>query len=283
LRRFHPRASILISSIALAAALGCACANKTTPSATATGGSTPPPAVRPATSPAQEMTVQVINSFPHDHAAFTQGLLFADGKLYESTGLVGQSSLRRVDLTSGHVETQIAIDAPIFAEGLALAGDNLFQISWQNGRAFVYRKADFSRVREHSYSGEGWGLAFDPQGQRLVMSDGTAHITFRDPASFAITGGIDVARAGTPVRNLNELEWVDGQIYANVWQTNVIVRIDPASGAVTGWIDAAGLLSSEERVGTDVLNGIAYAPARGTFFITGKLWPRLFEVKFVAH
>jgi glutamine cyclotransferase len=261
--------------------LACACANKSTPAPHSAGGSSPPGTASQAAKPAQELTVQVINSFPHDHAAFTQGLLFADDKLYESTGLVGQSSLRRVDLGSGRVEAQIAIDPPIFAEGLALAGDNLFQISWQNGRAFVYRKATFERVREYSYTGEGWGLAFD--GQRLIMSDGSAHLTFRDPSNFAATGGVDVTRAGAPVRNLNELEWVDGQIYANVWMTNVIVRIDPATGAVTGWIDAAGLLSGDERVGTDVLNGIAYAPARGTFFITGKLWPRLFEVKFVAH
>jgi glutamine cyclotransferase len=268
LRRFRrrPCASALGS---LLAGLCCACANKSTPAPAA-------PVV------AQQLTVEVVNSYPHDHGAFTQGLLYADGKLYESTGLVGQSSLRRVDLGTGRVETEVAIAAPIFAEGLALAGDNLFQISWQNGRAFVYRKDSFARIGEYAYDGEGWGLTFDG-GHRLVMSDGSAHLTFRDPTNFAVTGGIDVARGGQPIRNLNELEWVDGQIYANVWQTDVIVRIDAGSGAVTGWIDAAGLLSREDRVGADVLNGIAYAPARGTFFITGKLWPRLFEVKFVAH
>ena len=267
MRRFRFCALGLASLVAV---LSCACANKSAPS------SAPAPAV-------QELTVQVVNSYPHDHAAFTQGLLYADGKLYESTGLVGQSSLRRVDLDSGRVENQVPIDAPIFAEGLALAGDNLFQLSWQNGRAFVYRKATFARVGEYAYPGEGWGLTFDAQGRRLIMSDGSAHLSFRDPGNFAAQGGIDVTRAGQPVRNLNELEWADGQIYANVWMTDVIVRIDPGTGAVTGWIDAAGLLSREERIGTDVLNGIAYAPTRGTFFITGKLWPRLFEVKFVAH
>jgi glutamine cyclotransferase len=257
-----------VGFVGLCTALSCACANRSAPA--------------PATTRApQELIVKVVNSYPHDHGAFTQGLLYVDDKLYESTGLVGQSSLRRVDLATGRVESQVAVESPIFAEGLALAGEDLFQLSWQNGKAFVYKKASLQRVAEFGYQGEGWGLTFD--GSKLVMSDGSARLTFRDPKSFAVTGGIDVTRAGQRVDQLNELEWADGQIFANIWRTDVIVRIDPGSGAVTGWIDASGLLTPQERVGTDVLNGIAHAPARGTFFITGKLWPRLFEVKFVAR
>ncbi|HEY0709225.1 MAG TPA: glutaminyl-peptide cyclotransferase [Polyangia bacterium] len=258
--------------LALVALLAAACANKTAPS---------PPASTTQPRASQDLTTMVINRFPHDRGAFTQGLLYANGKLYESTGLVGRSSLRRVDLTTGQVETEKTVEAPLFAEGLALAGDELFQLSWQNGRALVWRLDTFERVREHSYSGEGWGLTFD--GQRLIMSDGGPRLTFRDLKTFAASGGIDVTRAGRPVPNLNELEWAEGHVYANVWQSESIVRIDPATGEVTATIDASGLLSPEERQNTDVLNGIAYVPERGTFFITGKYWPRLFEVKFVPR
>ncbi|HEY0713219.1 MAG TPA: glutaminyl-peptide cyclotransferase [Polyangia bacterium] len=259
------------TTVVLAALLAGACANKSAPHAPATN--------QPRT--VQDLTAMVINRFPHDRGAFTQGLVYAQGKLYESTGMVGRSSLRRVDLTTGTVELSKPVEEPIFAEGLALAGDELIQISWQNGRALVWRLGTFERLREHSYTGEGWGLTFD--GTRLIMSDGSARLTFRDPRSFAATGGVDVTRGGRPVPNLNELEWADGHLYANVWMTETIVRIDAASGEVTATIDASGLLSPEERQGTDVLNGIAYVPERGTFFLTGKYWPRLFEVKFVPR
>jgi glutamine cyclotransferase len=254
--------------------LAAACANKSAPH-------TPPPSSPGQPRGAQDLTTTVINRFPHDRGAFTQGLLYANGKLYESTGLVGRSTLRRVDWATGEVEATKPVEEPIFAEGLALAGDELIQLSWQNGRALVWRLSSFERVREHSYTGEGWGLTYD--GHRFIMSDGTARLTFRDARSFAATGGLDVMRAGRPVSNLNELEWAEGQIYANVWMTETIVRIDPATGEVTATIDASGLLSPEERQGTDVLNGIAFVPERGTFFITGKYWPRLFEVKFVPR
>jgi glutaminyl-peptide cyclotransferase len=234
----------------------------------------------PAAAPhvAQALRVEVINRFPHDRAAFTQGLLYAGGKLYESTGLTGRSSLRRVDPATGDVEKSIDIEPAIFAEGLALAAGELYQLSWMNGRAFVYRADTFERVREHSYPGEGWGLTYD--SRRLIMSDGSARLFFRDPKTFAVTGSVEVLRAGQPVKNLNELEFAGGQVFANVWQTDLILRIDPATGEVTGTIDASGLLSPNERVGADVLNGIAYVPERGTFYVTGKLWPTLFEVKF---
>jgi glutaminyl-peptide cyclotransferase len=261
------------------AALASACANKSAPAGSAVGGSPAGPATAPGR--IEELRVEVVNSFPHDPNAFTQGLVFAGGKLYESTGLVGRSSLRRVDFTTGKVEKQIDVAAPIFSEGLALAGDELFQLSWQDGLVFVYQLGSFEKLREHRYVGEGWGLTYD--GARLIMSDGTSHLSFRDPKTFAVTGGVDVVRTGLPLRNLNELEWAGGQLWANVWQTDIIVRIDPASGEVTGWVDAKGLLSANDRAGTDVLNGIAFVPPRGTFFITGKLWPRLFEVRFVPR
>jgi glutamine cyclotransferase len=256
----------------LLAWLAAGCANKSAPN------SSPAPA-QPRV--AQDLAINVLNRFPHDKAAFTQGLLYADGKLYESTGLVGRSSLRRVDWSTGQVEASQPVEEPIFAEGLALADDELIQLSWQNGRALVWRFPSFERLREFTYTGEGWGLAFD--GHRLIMSDGGSHLTFRDPHSFAPLGGVEVTRGGRPIANLNELEWALGQIYANVWMTETILRIDPATGDVTGTIDASGLLTPDERAGADVLNGIAFVPDRGTFFITGKFWPQMFEVKFVPR
>ncbi len=225
------------------------------------------------------LSARVVRSFPHDRGAFTQGLLFWGGKLYESTGLVGQSSLRRVDAESGVVEKQVAIEAPLFAEGLARVGGQLFQLSWRNGRALVWNLNSFTKEREFAYAGEGWGLCFD--GKRLVMSDGSDRLTFRDPETFAKTGELAVRRAGQPVGNLNELECVGGLVYANIWQDQAIARVDQRTGEVTGWIDASALLSVEERAGTDVLNGIAFWPERGRFVVTGKLWPRAFEVEFV--
>ncbi len=272
-------------------ALGClaaaACANKSNPNGAPASTGRPPaaPVVSPPTAPnpprVERLAVEVVNSFPHDPAAFTQGLLWSGGKLYESTGLEGRSTLRRVDLTTGRSEKLTGLPDEIFAEGLALAGDELIQLSYRNGRAFVYALPTFAKLREHPYSGEGWGLTFD--GRRLVMSDGSARLVFRDPASFAAKGEITVMHAGQPVARLNELEWAEGQIFANIWMTDTIVRIDPESGEVTAHIDAAGLLAASERAGTDVLNGIAHAPERGTFFITGKLWPKLFEVRFVPR
>lgn len=235
------------------------------------------PAPPPGPKVVQELKLEVVNRLPHDRTAWTQGLLYARGKLYESTGLEGRSSLRRVDPATGTVEKSIPIDPAVFAEGLALAGDELIQLSWTSGRAFVWRADTFAPLREHRYSGQGWGLTYD--GKRLIMSDGSAALTFRDPRTFAAGGSIEVTRAGRPVTNLNELEWAAGEVYANVWQTDLIVRIDPSTGEVTGALDAAGLLTASERPGTDVLNGIAHVPERGTFYVTGKLWPVLFEVR----
>jgi glutaminyl-peptide cyclotransferase len=225
------------------------------------------------------LKVQVLRTYPHDRRAFTQGLVWRDGSLYESTGMVGQSSLRRVDLASGDVKQRIDVPPPFFAEGLADVGNRLFQLTWQHGRVFVYDKSTFGRVGEFAYQGEGWGLCHD--SKTLVMSDGSDTLTVRSPADFSVVRRIRVTLAGRARNRLNELECVGRDVYANVWQTETIVRIDPASGQVTAQIDASGLLTPQERLGTDVLNGIAYDPADRTFLITGKWWPKLFRVKFV--
>jgi glutaminyl-peptide cyclotransferase len=231
-------------------------------------------AVGPAT-----LRVQVVRTNPHDRNAFTQGLIWRDGVLYESTGLVGRSSLRKVDLTSGTVKQQVTVPEPYFAEGLADVGNRLFQLTWQHGRVFVYDKNTLNRVSELGYTGEGWGLCHD--GRALVMSSGSDALTVRAPDTFSVTRTVKVTRAGRPVDRLNELECVGGDVYANVWTTETIVRIDMKTGQVTATIDASGLLAAAERQGIDVLNGIAYDPADQTFLITGKLWPKLFRVKFV--
>lgn len=226
-----------------------------------------------------ELRLKVLRTYPHDSRAFTQGLLVVDGKLYESTGLFGRSSIRRVDLASGVVEQQVALPAELFGEGLARVGDRLIQLTWKNGKALVWDLGGLKKVAEFSYDGEGWGLCFD--GRRLVMSDGSDRLTFRNPGTFARVGEVHVRRNGSPVVNLNELECVGASVYANVWQDDHIARIDPATGEVTGWIDASGLLDRGEAASADVLNGIAEAGA-GHLFVTGKLWPNLYEVEIVS-
>jgi glutaminyl-peptide cyclotransferase len=228
--------------------------------------------------PVERLRVRVIRRFPHQSDAFTQGLVWHDGELYESTGGEGHSSLRLVELETGEVLRRRDNDPSLFAEGLALAGDLLYQITWRNGRALVFRRADFAPVREHAYEGEGWGLCHD--GTSLVMSDGSDQLVFRDPATFAAQRAVRVSLEGNPVARLNELECAAGAVWANVWQEESIVRIDPRDGRVTAVVDASGLLAAEEREGTDVLNGIAWVPESGHFLITGKYWPWLFEVEF---
>jgi len=226
----------------------------------------------------EQLKVKVFVKHPHDPTAFTQGLLFKDGELYESTGLNGQSSLRRVDPRSGEVRQEIDVPAEYFAEGLARVGERLIQLTWQNEVAFEYDRETFEKQGEFAYDTEGWGLCFD--GARLVMSDGSSTLFFRDPETFALVGQVPVTLAGKPQAQLNELECVGNQVYANVWQTDTIVRIDPGTGAVGAVIDASGLLTFEEQARADVLNGIAWDPALETFLITGKLWPWLYEVQF---
>jgi glutamine cyclotransferase len=237
---------------------------------------------RPSTPPnhtVEELRVKVVRTMPHDKGAYTQGLLMFNGKLYESTGIVGKSTLRRVDPDSGTVEATVPLDPALFGEGLARVGGHLIQLTWKDGLAIYWNLSSFTKEREVRYEGEGWGLCFD--GRRLIMTDGSDQLFFRDPDSFAKTGQVTVRRAGLPVRELNELECVDGVVYANIWQDTHIVRIDPASGEVTAWIDASGLLSNEDRIGADVLNGIAALPGSRNLLITGKWWPRAFEVELV--
>jgi glutaminyl-peptide cyclotransferase len=226
----------------------------------------------------ERLGVRVIRRYPHQRDAFTQGLVWHDGDLYESTGMSGHSSLRLVELETGTVLRRRDDDPTLFAEGLALAGDLLYQITWYDGRAFVFRRADFAPIREHSYEGEGWGLCYDGAG--LVMSDGSDQLFFRDPETFAVRRAVRVTFEGKSMDRLNELECVAGEVWANVWLTDTIVRIDPRDGRVIAVVDASGLLTADERRGTDVLNGIAWMPERGHFLVTGKYWPWLFEVEF---
>lgn len=225
---------------------------------------------------------QVVRAFPHDPQAFTQGLVFLDGVLYEGTGLNGQSSIRKVKLENGEVLQIQKIPSQYFGEGIAAWDNTLVQLTWQGGVGLVYDRATFQRKRTFSYKGEGWGLAFD--GTRLAMSDGTAVIRFLDPATFTETGRLHVRDGAVPVQHLNELEFVKGELFANVWQTDRIARISPKTGQVTGWIDLAGLLDPRDAArGVDVLNGIAYDAKNDRLFVTGKLWPRLFEIRIVRR
>ena len=237
----------------------------------------PAAAVQPA-AVVQSLSVRVRRAFPHDPGAYTQGLLWWDGKLYESTGQYGRSDLRRLDPGTGAVERQVAISPAYFGEGLARVGDRLIMLTWKAQRAFVFGLERFDERRTFRYEGEGWGLCND--GGRLVMSDGSDRLTFRDPRTFEVLGEVAVTLRGFPLTQINELECVGDSVYANVYQTDFLVRIDPASGRVTHYIEASGLLTREEARGVDVLNGIAFDPGAETFYLTGKLWPKMFEVTF---
>lgn len=229
--------------------------------------------------PAEQLKVEVIEEYPHATDAFTQGLLLHEEKLYESTGIRGRSTLRRVQLTSGTVEQMISLPDDYFGEGLARVEERLIQLTWTSGVAPVYDIETFEQIGEFSYTGQGWGVDYD--GQMLIMSNGSEFLTFRDPETFEALGQVRVTLNGREQKNLNELEYVDGFVYANVWKTDNIVKITPNTGRVVAVIDASGLLTPEEDARADVLNGIAYDPATETFLITGKLWPKLFRVRFV--
>lgn len=237
-------------------------------------GQAPPPA-----SIVQTLRVDVLREFPHDPSAYTQGLLWWEGRLYESTGRYGESTLRQLDPQTGAVERHVRVAQNLFGEGLAKVDDHLYMLTWQAQRALVFDLGTFDVVRSYRYTGEGWGLCFD--GTHLVMSDGSDTLTFRDPQTFDPVGTRRVTLRGRPQRALNELECVDGAVYANVYQDEYLVRIDPDTGRVTHQIDAAGLLTPREARGVDVLNGIAYDPDADSFYLTGKWWPKMFEVRFV--
>ncbi|MBZ0256274.1 glutaminyl-peptide cyclotransferase [bacterium] len=221
--------------------------------------------------------VEVINSFPHDKEAFTQGLLWDKDSFIESDGQYGESNLRRVNAYTGEVMKQTNLSNQYFGEGCAVIGDKIFVLTWREQTALVFDKTTFERIGEFAYQTEGWGLTSD--GQTLIMSDGSSTLYFRDPDTFEILRTLTVKDGAAPVSRLNELEWIEGEIWANVWMTDRIARIDPNDGQVIAWIDASGLLTPDEQTPlTDVLNGIAYDALNGRIFITGKRWPRLFEI-----
>jgi len=223
----------------------------------------------------------IVNVYPHDPDAFTQGLGFEDGVLYEGTGLLGHSTLRRVELETGDILQVRELADQFFGEGITIYGDRIVQLTWQSNIGFVYDRNSFELLQEFSYSTEGWGITYD--GEHLIMSDGTSTLHFLDPQTFEETGQVEVFDDDGPVTRLNELEYVQGEIYANVWQTDLVARIAPDTGQVIGWINLEGLLSAEDHSEpVDVLNGIAHDADNGRLFATGKLWPELFEIELIG-
>jgi glutamine cyclotransferase len=242
------------------------------------------PSIQTRTEPGAPVSkYRVVHVYPHDPQAFTQGLVYLDGFLYEGTGLNGQSTIRKVRLENGEVLQIQKIDQQYFGEGIAVKGDTLYELTWQSEIGFLYDRATFNRKGTFSYHGEGWGLTHD--GTRLIMSDGSAFLRFLDPANQRESSRIQVKDGTTPIVSLNELEYVKGEVLANVWQTHRIARISPKTGRVAGWIDLDGLLSPREAQEAEsrggVLNGIAYDAPGDRLFVTGKLWPKLFEIKVV--
>lgn len=240
------------------------------------GGTEPAAAPSP-----EELRVRVLDKHPHDSDAFTQGLLWHDGVLYESTGQYGESSLRKIRLEDGAVLEKRDLEPRFFAEGLARVDDRLVQLTWRSGRALVWSLGTLRYEKTLSYTGEGWGLCFD--GAALVMSDGSSMLEFRNPETMELIREVTVSERGRPVRRINELECVEDMVYANVWRRQEILRIEPSTGFVTAIIDASGLLTRSEALRADVLNGIAYRPESQTFLLTGKLWPYVFEVELVPR
>lgn len=245
-------------------------------------GTTASPQQKPREAPPALYGYTVVRSYPHDRDAFTQGLEYVDGVLYESTGRNGSSGIRKVKLETGQVLQAQPLDARYFGEGITVWKNRIIQLTWQSEVGFVYDRQTFKQQRTFQYTGEGWGLTHD--ATRLIMSDGspTGTLKFFEPETLRQTGTLTVRDGGRPVAHLNELEYVKGQIYANVWQTDRIAIIAPKTGRVTGWIDLHGLLDPREAGGVDVLNGIAYDAAGDRLFVTGKLWPRLFEVRITS-
>jgi glutamine cyclotransferase len=227
-------------------------------------------------------TYQIVAEYPHDPSAFTQGLQYVDGELYEGTGLYGESTLRRVNLATGQVLEQVDLPDDYFGEGIVVVDDRIYQLTWQSHIGFIYDKESFEQLDDFAYPTEGWGITYD--GTHLIMSDGSPTLRRWDPETLAEVDQVDVVDAqGNPVTRLNELEYIDGEVYANIWQTDRIARIDPVTGRVTGWIDLTGLLADEDVTQpVDVLNGIAYDDTLDRLFVTGKLWPKLFEIDLVA-
>jgi glutamine cyclotransferase len=222
---------------------------------------------------------KIINNYPHDRNAFTQGLVFENNHLYEGTGLYGHSSLRKIQLETGTILQVRNLSDQYFGEGITIYQNKIMQLTWKNNVGFVYDKDNFHKIQEFHYPNEGWGITND--GKNLIMSDGTSTLHFIDPETFEEIRQIQVFSKGGPVKNLNELEYVKGEIYANVWQTNLIVLISPATGQVTGWIDVTELQNLENNTSTSIPNGIAYDHENDRLFVTGKLWSKIFEIELV--
>jgi glutamine cyclotransferase len=231
--------------------------------------------------PAPVYSYRIVSAYPHDNGAFTQGLVFENDVIYEGTGLYGKSSLRRLDLETGKILQSYELPAQYFGEGITVFQDTIIQLTWKSNIGFVYGKSSFKLLRDFTYTTEGWGLTHD--GERLIMSDGTSTLHFLDPETFNTIGHIEIFDNDTPIDKLNELEYINDQVYANIWQTDYIAIINPQSGQVSGWIDLSGLLPPQDCIEpADVLNGIAYDTINDRLFVTGKLWPWLFEIKLVA-
>lgn len=219
---------------------------------------------------------KVVRTYPHDKGSFTEGFFVLDGQFWESTGLEGRSYIRRIDIESGRVLQQYNIPSQYFGEGIVVFGDQLFELTYKSGVAFVYDKKTFKLLKTFKYSGEGWALTTD--GKNLIFSDGSSSLKFLDASTFKEVRRITVTDAGKPVDQLNELEYIKGEIWANIWQEDRIARIDPKTGKVNSWVDMRGLLSIMESMGVDVLNGIAYDAKTERIFVTGKFWPKVFEI-----
>jgi glutamine cyclotransferase len=279
--RGNPKEGVIktiLLTLALLIVLAACQPNNASPPSAATNP-TPPPADQPPPQPdIPTFRYKVVNTFPHDPQAFTQGLEFHDGYLYEGTGLKGKSSLRRVELRTGRVVQIHRLPSEYFGEGITILGDKIFQLTWQNGVCFVYDRRTFRQITQFRYDGEGWGLTND--GMRLIMSDGSEVITFRDPDTFAEVRKITVRAQGRPVKNLNELEYIEGEIWANIWYSDIIARIDPSTGIVKAWVDMEGLPVKDRDIEA-VMNGIAYDRQNKRLFVTGKNWDKLFEIELI--
>lgn len=236
----------------------------------------------PAPAAPRTYTYRVVGSYPHSTESYTQGLQFADGVMWEGTGEYGHSRLQRIDLKTGRTDVVASLPRTEFGEGITLLGGKIYQLTWEDNKAYVYDAATGKQLRTFAYAGEGWGLTTD--GERLYMSDGSEYLRVLDPETFRVQRSVPVTFRGAPVQLLNELEWIDGKIWANVYTTDQIVIIDPAGGIVEGVVDLRGLLPAEEVTpDTDVLNGIAYDAATGRIFVTGKRWSKLFEIEIIPQ
>lgn len=227
-------------------------------------------------------TYKIVNTYPHDRSAFTEGLVFKDGVLYEGTGLHGYSTLRRVKLETGEILQIRELPPQFFGEGVTIYGNKIIQLTWQSHTGFVYDKYSFKLLKEFNYPNEGWGITHN--GKHLIMSDGTETLHFLDPETFEEVSQIEVSANDIPITRINELEYIQGEIYANIWHTERIARIDPLTGQVIGWIDLKGILSpKDDSKAVDVLNGIAYDAKNDRLFVTGKFWPKLFEIELIGQ